>query len=92
MKSFVSNYWMSVVSLVACLAAFTAIFVPEGFALKGLAWATLGLAAVTLSVAAVVKRTPRSLGQVLDDVDHEPMLVPVRATSPQSNRKEQGKP
>jgi hypothetical protein len=88
MKPFVANYWMSIVSLVACVAAFTAIFVSEGFALKGLAWVTLGLAAVTLSVAAVVKRTPPSLGDVLDDVDHEPALVPVRVPSPISNRKE----
>ena len=41
MKPFVSNYWMSAVSLVACVAAFTAIFVPEGFALRGLAWVVL---------------------------------------------------
>lgn len=92
MKSFVANYWMSVVSLVACVAAFTAIFVPEGFALRGLAWVTLGLAAVTLSVAVVAKRSPRSLGQVLDDVDHEPALVPALSPSPASHRKEQGKP
>ena len=84
MKPFVSNYWMSVVSLVACLAAFTAIFVPEGFALRGLAWVVLVLAAVTLSVAVVARKSPRSLGQVLDDVDHEPAPVP----SPSSNRKE----
>jgi hypothetical protein len=88
MKPFVSSYWMSAVSLVACGAAFYAILVPEGFALRGLAWVTLGLAAVTLSVAAVVKRAPRSLGQVLDDVDHEPALVPARLPSPISNRKE----
>ena len=88
MKSFASNYWMSVVSLVVCFAAFTSIFVSEGFALRGLAWVTLGLAAVTLSVAVVVKRSPRSLGQVLDDVDHEPTLVPVRVAKSTSNRKE----
>lgn len=83
MKSFVPK-WMSVASLVVCLAAFTAIFASEGFALRGLAWVTLGLAAVTLSVAFVARKSPRSLGQVLDDVDHEPALVP----SPSSNRKE----
>ena len=88
MKQFVSSYWMSGVSLVACAAALTAIFVPEGFALRGLAWTTLGLAAVTLSVAAVIKRSPRSLGQVLDDVDREPALVPAPLPSRTSNRKE----
>ena len=88
MKSFASNYWMSVVSLVACAAALTAIFVPEGFALRGLAWVTLGLTAVMLSAAVVAKRSPRSLGQVLDDVDHEPALVPARSPSPTSVRKE----
>ena len=84
MKPYVSNYWMSIVSLVVALAAFTAIFVAEGFPLRGLAWVTLGLAAVTLSVAIVARRSPRSLGQVLDDVDHEPALVPSRSP----NRKE----
>ena len=79
---------MSTVSLLACVAALTAIFVPEGFALRGLAWVTLGLAAVTLSVAVVARRSPRSLGQVLDDVDHEPALVPARLPSRTSNRKE----
>jgi hypothetical protein len=92
MKPFVSRYWMSVVSLVACLAAFTAILAPQGFALRGLAWVTLGLAAVTLSVAVVVWRSPRSLGQVLDDVDQEPALVPVRVPSQTSHRKERGTP
>jgi len=92
MNQFVSRHWMSVVSLIACVAAFSAIFVPEGFALRGLAWVTLGLAAVTLSVALVVKRSPRSLGQILDDVDHEPALVPARVPSRTSHRKEQGTP
>jgi hypothetical protein len=92
MKSFASNYWMSAVSLVACVAAFVAIFVPEGFALRGLAWATLAVAAVTLSVAVVFKRSPRSLGQVLDDVDREPARVPALSPSRTSHRKEQGTP
>jgi hypothetical protein len=92
MKQFVSSYGMSVVSLIACVAAFTAILVPHGFALRGLAWVTLGLAAVTLSVAAVVWRSPRSLGRVLDDVDREPALVPARVPSPTFNRKERGTP
>lgn len=92
MKQFVSNYWMSVVSLVACVAAFTAIFVPEGFALRGLAWVVLGLAAVALSVAVVVRRSPRSLGQILDDVDREPALVPALSPRPTPHRKERGTP
>ena len=88
MKSFVSSYWIGLVSLVACVAAFSAILAPQGFALRGLAWVTLGLAAVMLSVAVVARRSPRSLGQVLHDVDQESALVPVRAPSPTSNRKE----
>jgi hypothetical protein len=92
MKSFVSTYWIGLVSLVACVAAFSAILAPQGFALRGLAWVTLGLAAVMLSVAVVARRSPRALGQVVDDVDQEPALVPVRAPRPTSNRKNRGTP
>ena len=87
MKGFASNLSISVVSLLVALAAAYAILAPQDFALKGFAWGTMALAAIALSVAFVVRRSPRSIGQVLDDVDHEAGTLPVRAPALASRRK-----
>lgn len=77
-----SNLTVSVVSLCVALAAVYAILAPQDFGLRGLAWVTLALAAIALSIAAVVRRAPRSMVQVLDDVDQEnPGSVPAPALS-----------
>lgn len=83
MKPFV-GYRMSIVSLVACIAAVTAILDPPDFALRGFAWVTLTAAAVALSVMWVAGRSPRSLSRVLDDVDHEPALAADPSPSPRA--------
>lgn len=78
-----SNLTVSVLSLCVALTAVYAILAPQDFGLRGLAWVTLALAAIALSIAAVVRRAPRSMVQVLDDVDHEekPGSVPAPALS-----------
>jgi hypothetical protein len=85
-----SVYWIGIVCLAAAAAALYGIFAAQGFALRGLAWVTLGLAAVTFAVAA--RKTPRSLGDVLYDVDHEPKAAPAYAPGSESSRKERGTP
>ena len=85
-----SVYWTGIACLAAAAAAFYGIFAAQGFALRGLAWVTLGLAAVTLTV--VARRSPRSLGDVLYDVDRERKLAPALSPGTTSNQKERGKP
>jgi hypothetical protein len=82
LKDFVSTYWIRGVSLIMSVAVFYAILAPQGFALRGLAWVTLALAVVALSVAFVARRSTRSIGQVLRDVDGEPQLTPARSPAP----------
>lgn len=82
-----SNLTVSVVSLCVAVAAVYAILAPQEFGLTGLAWVTLALAAIALSIAAVVRRAPRSLVEVLDDVDHEESPGSVRAPAVSSRRK-----
>ena len=83
-----SKLTVSVVSLCMAVAAAYAILAPQDFGLRGLAWVTLALAAIALSIAAVVRRAPRSMVQVLDDVDHEENPRAVRASALPSRRKD----
>lgn len=85
-----SIYWIGLGCLVAAAAAFYGIFAGQGLALKGLAWVTLGLAGVTLAV--VLRKSPRSMGDMLYDLEHEPKLAPVTAPVSLSNRKDEGTP
>jgi hypothetical protein len=85
-----SVYWIGIACLAAAAASLYGIFAAQGFALRGLAWMTLGLAAVTFAVAA--RKSPRSLGDVLYDVDHEPKIAPAYSPAPESSRKERGTP
>jgi hypothetical protein len=73
-----ANFWVSVAAMVASLAAVCVIVVPPDFALKGLAWVTFALAAGALAVLVVQRRQPRSMGQVLEDVDSEPQPAMAR--------------
>jgi hypothetical protein len=73
-----TNFWVSVSAMVACLAAVCVIVVPPDFALKGLAWVTFALAAGALAVMVAFRRSPRSMGQVLEDVDAEPQPAVAR--------------
>jgi hypothetical protein len=66
-----ANFWISILAMTASLATVCVIVMPPRFALKGLAWVALALAAAGLSVALVVRRSPRSLGDVLQGVDAE---------------------
>jgi len=78
MKDFVSNYWISVAALVAALAVFYTILGPYGFPWTALAWVILVSSAVGLSVRAFLAvKSPRSITQMLDDVDTEPVLAAV---------------
>jgi len=78
MKDFVSNYWISVAALVAALAVFYTILGPYGFPWTALAWVILVSSAVGLSVRAFLAvKSARSLRQILDDVDTEPVLAAV---------------
>ena len=75
MKDFVSSHWTSVAALVASMSVVCAIFVPYGFPWLGLAWASLALCAGCF----LALRSTRSIGQVIHDVEAEPMLaVPER--------------
>ncbi len=73
-----TNFWVSVSAMVACLATVCVILVPPSFALKGLAWVTLALAVGALAVLVASRRSPRSMGQVLQDVDAEPLPAVAR--------------
>ena len=73
-----ANFWVSILAMAASLATVCVIVMPPNFALKGLAWVTLALAAAGLSVALVVRRSPRSMEQVLQDVDAEPLPAVAR--------------
>jgi hypothetical protein len=73
-----TNFWVSVSAMAACVATVCVIVVPPDFALKGLAWVTLGLAAGALAVMVALRRSPRSMGQVLEDVDAEPQPAMAR--------------
>lgn len=73
-----TNLWVSVSAMVACLATVCVIVMPPNFALKGLAWVTLALAVGALAVMAASRRAPRSMGQVLEDVDAEPQTAGAR--------------
>ena len=84
-----ANLWVSVAAIVASMAAVCVIVLPPSFALKGLAWATLALAAGALAVMLAFRRTPRSMGQVLDDVDAEPQ--PAMARSGRTNAAPKGR-
>jgi hypothetical protein len=83
-----SIYWIGAVCLAA--AACYGILAAEGFALRGLAWVTLGLSAVTMVIGA--RKAPRSLGDVLDDVDHERAQPGVQSSDAASQRSERGTP
>lgn len=88
MKDFVSTHWIAAVALIACVAAVCVVLGPQDFALRGFAWGTLGLSALALSIGLVAGRSGRSIGQMLQDVDHAARPVPALAPSRKSHRKE----
>jgi len=76
---FVSTRWIRMVGLVASLSVVGAIFIPYGYPWIGLGWMSLAL-----SVALWLRmRSPRSMAQVIDDIDGEPVTVtaPARVTA-----------
>jgi hypothetical protein len=78
-----ANLWVSVAAIVASMAAVCVIVLPPSFALKGLAWVTLALAAGAVVALVAMRGQPRSMGQVLEDVDAEPQ--PAMARSGRTN-------
>ena len=73
-----ANLWVSIAAMVASVATVCVIVAPPNFALKGLAWVALAFAASALAVLIAMRRQPRSLGQVLEDVDAEPQPAVAR--------------
>jgi len=77
-----ANFWVSILAMAASLATVCVIVMPPNFALKGLAWLTLALAVAGLSVALAVRRSPRSMAQVLQNVDAGPLPAVARTGRP----------
>jgi hypothetical protein len=75
MQDYVSTLWVRMVGLVASLSLVGALFIPSGFPWMGLGWLSLAL-----SVALWLRmRSPRSMAQVIDDIEAEPLIVAAHA-------------
>jgi hypothetical protein len=69
MEDFVSNRWIRVAGLVASMSIVWGIFIRYGFPWMGLVWVSLAFSgALWLRM-----RSPRSIAQVIDDVEAEPV-------------------
>jgi len=85
MMDLVSTRWVRVVGLVAALSLVWTNFIPYDFPWMGFAWVNLAFAGALW----LRKRSPRSIAQVLDDIEAEPVgpvatRVPVAATVPKA--------
>ncbi len=78
MENFVSTRWIGVAALVASMSVAWAIFIPYRFP-----WMGLVLVTVAVSGALWVRlRSPRSVSEMIDDIEAEPVAVTARAPKP----------
>lgn len=74
MQDYVSTRWIRVAGLVASMSIVWTVFIPYGFPWMVFLWVSLaGLGALWL-----VKRSPRSIAQLIDDVEGEPVPAAAR--------------
>jgi hypothetical protein len=70
-KDFVSIRWIRLAGMAASVAVIGGLFFPNGFPWIGLGTVSLAL----LGALWLRARSPRSMAQVIDDVDGEPAAV-----------------
>ena len=79
MQDFVSTRWIRVAGLVASMSLLWASSIPSG-----LGWMTVGLSLAFFGALWLRVRSPRSIAQLIDDVDAEPVravATPVRVAA-----------